>query len=96
MKKTKQKIDPNRTHKVCTVCKKDKEREAYYANKTNRDGLSSMCKECQGLFSAIRLYAQMSKEKQAEEIENAYKKIGRLKKLLDGKAVVDIVRSECV
>jgi len=85
---------PSSGRKTCTVCHRSKPSDEFYANKANRGGLSSMCKVCQGIFSAIRPYSKMEKPELLSELEASYRKIGRIKKLLDGARVVEIVREE--
>jgi len=38
--------------KVCSKCKVEKELEEFYKDKTRRDGLHNMCKECRDLLNA--------------------------------------------
>lgn len=88
------KIDPNRKAKKCSLCEQELPREDFYENKRNKDGMSSMCKKCQSVFSSLRVYAKMSKDKLNEEFEGAHKKIQRIRRFLAGEELIDIARSE--
>ena len=87
-------IDPDRKSKPCSLCGEDKVREGYYANKANKDGLSSMCKECQCIFSTLRVYSKMAADKLHGELASAKKKQWRIRRFLDGDTIMDIARDE--
>lgn len=87
-------IDAKRSHKTCSVCSVYRARDDYYVNASSKDGMSSMCKDCQGLFSAIRLYAKMDEAKLTEEQLAAERKLARIQQIRAGVQVADIVRAE--
>jgi len=87
-------IDPERKYKSCSLCKHEYPREDFYANKRNKDGLSSMCKCCQSTFSSLRVFSKMSTEQLNNEFEAAKLKVDRIRKFLSGEKLIDIARSE--
>ena len=87
-------IDPNRSEKVCSLCGEMLSRDKFYPNTANRDGLTSMCRECQSLFSNLRVYSKMSEEQLQSALAAVAVKRRRLKKFLNKVPLVDIVRGE--
>lgn len=58
--------------KVCTKCKKEKEKEEFNKNKTRKDGLQTMCKICSQEKS--RIYYQNNAEVQKVIIKSQHKR----------------------
>jgi len=88
------KIDPDRKYKRCSLCKEERPRDEFYENQRNRDGMASMCKECQSVFSSLRVFSKMDNARLEQELQTALKKVHRLRKFLDGTALIDIARDE--
>ena len=87
-------IDPNRPEKACSLCTEILPRVKFYPNTANRDGLSSMCRECQCLFSTLRVYSKMSEEKLKDELASLEVKRRRIQKFLNNESLTDITREE--
>lgn len=90
------KIDENRTSKQCGLCKKEKPREEFYVNRASNDGMSGMCKDCQSLYSSIRMHSKLSKEELSADLERTKRKMKRLEMFLAGKELREVVEAELV
>jgi len=94
---TRQKIDPERAEKACSFCKVMKPRDAFSKNRSNRDGLNSVCSSCDQVISScgqLMIRLEYSKEELLKEAERHQKLAARAQRLADGMTPREAARLE--